>query len=63
MSCGYSEGTRPCPHCMKKENEARGWGNGESDIMVIQWVEERLVLLILGPYGIPPMLEMSVKDN
>lgn len=46
MSCGYSEGTRPCPHYMEKETEARGWGNGESDTTVIQWVEKRLVVLI-----------------
>jgi len=48
---------------MEKETEARGWGNGGLDIMVIQWVEKRLVLLISGPYRIPPVLEMSVTDN
>lgn len=63
MSCGYSEGTRPCPCYMTEETEARGCGNGESVIMVIQWVEKRLVLLIVGPYGIPPVPETSVKDN
>lgn len=63
MSCGYSEGIRPCSHYREKETAGRRWGNGDSDIMVIQWAEKRLVLLILGPHGISSVLEMSVKDN
>lgn len=42
---------------MEEETEARNGG------MVIQWGEKRLVLQILGPYGIPPALGMSAKDN
>lgn len=42
---------------MEKETEARDGG------MLIQRVEKRLVLQILGPYGIPPALGMSAKDN